>query len=460
MADELKPTEYSPWDEPKLDPASASLDLSEPPLDRIRRPLVIGIATTLGALLLCSAVYAISHRTQRVQAERELQPHTYGNATAQLPKGIQELEMATTPAAPIKPTDDGADVADTLPIQKPVPPIDYADQQASKYFDLAPEHTSTAPVYRASPDPAFAPPERRQEGDCCGNGDLPSMEWPAAKEGQGAVSGAPSQPSLALSGIGQQTAQLGAAQQQLGQLQKLLAAAQNGGESSGDADDRKEQFQNRQGIETLGSDEDDLAECDLSAGTPIHGSVLVATNSDVPSGNTVTIQVSKTVYCGADHQYVAIPQGSTFTGEVNSRVGYGDERAQLCMKQLQRPPSAGHPTGSRKKFGCMIVADIQGAAGMQADVDNHWGQLIAGSLLSAVLSIGATVPAGNQTGFAPTVAQNAARGAGTSINQAGQRIVNRELQRKPTLTTEMLENVNVMFTENMELEPWLPRRRR
>jgi type IV secretion system protein VirB10 len=127
------------------------------------------------------------------------------------------------------------------------------------------------------------------------------------------------------------------------------------------------------------------------------------------------------------------------------------------MKQLERPASATSKNGSRKQLGCFVVADIQGAAGIEADVDNHWGAVIGGSLLSAVLSIGASSSMGNQEGFAPTIAQNAAHGAGTSINQAGQRIVSRELMRKPTLTTKILEGVTVMFTKNLQLEPWRPR---
>lgn len=239
---------------------------------------------------------------------------------------------------------------------------------------------------------------------------------------------------------------LAAAQGQQTALQALAA-------SQGDDDDKREAFMGRDGIGDVEGTEA-IGRCSVRAGTAIRGNVMVATNSDLPSGNTVTIEVSETVYCGGDHQFVALPQGSRFVGEVNSKVGYGSERQQLCMKQLDRPKSLGYPHGDTTSLGCMTVADIQGAAGMPADVDNHWGQVIGGSILSAILSLGTSASAGNQTGFAATTAQNAAHAAGNNINQAGNRIVQRELQRKPTLTTKILEGVTVMFTRNVNLEPW------
>jgi type IV secretory pathway VirB10-like protein len=229
------------------------------------------------------------------------------------------------------------------------------------------------------------------------------------------------------------------------------------GGQSDDPESQKEKFMAQGGIETLSGASEDVGECDLSAGTPVHGSVMVAINSDLPAQNTVTVRVNKTVYCGADGEHVAIPQGSTFVGSVDQRVQYGQERIQLCMKQLQRPKSTTHPRGDRKQLGCFVVADIQGASGMPADVDNHWGAVIGGSLLSAILSLGTTASMGNQEGFAPTIAQRAANAAGQNLNSAGQRIVQRDLARKPTLTTEQLEDVLILFSSNLQLDPWTPR---
>lgn len=449
MTDQSKdPKPYDEWSEPKLDPPEDDL-LGEPPLTTIRRGWVIGIAT-VGALALFGSVgYAMVGRKAPTRSERDLQPRTYGNASAKVPESIRQLDVATTPAAP--PSDDD------------VPPDVVNAKPAIRYGDNSPEPavadepvdyshgTEPAARYQAAVGPTTHV-DRDESSDEAG------LPWVVPSKGMVAGLGNPTGPSLPNQQPGVVQPVVGG-----GQLQQLAEAVTRAQAASGqgeDDDDRKEAFAARGGIETLSGDEDDLAECDLSAGRPVPGNVLVATNSDIPAKNTVTITVAQTIYCGADRQHVALPQGSKFVGSVDSRVVYGQERTQLCMHQLERPPSAGHPTGSRQQLGCMVVASITGETGMIADVDNHWGQLISGALLSTVLSLGTSASMGNQQGFAPTLAQNAAHSAGANISQVGQRIVQRDLQRKPTLKTEQLEGVMVIFSSNLELEPWTPRRSR
>lgn len=448
MIDDDEPTESSDsrFNEPKATPNAddAALLLQQPSITRIHRRPIMMILGALCALGIGSAAYALANRPHRVKAEKEITMRPYGDVSGKPPEWTKQLELATTPATapdlPPKVETAPQSAIDALPVTHTVPPI------AAAYDDgvVPPDSGYRPPAYYAHVE------QQRKKADC-DDDDLPGIFMPSPKrEGGEGRQGAATDPSLPLG-----PAPVGLPQvpgsEQLGKIAGMLAASQ------GDDDDRKESFMARAGIETLGPDEDDMSECDMSAGTPVFGNLLVATNSDVPSGNTVTLMVTKTVYCGADHEHVALPQGSKFVGEVNSRATYGQDRQQICMKQLERPPSSDHPRGSRKALGCFVVADVQGAPGIEADVDNHWGAVIGGSLLSAVLAMGASSSMGNQEGFAATTAQNAARGAGNSINQSGQRIVQRELQRKPTLTTPILEGVTVMFTSNLQLDPWKPR---
>jgi type IV secretion system protein TrbI len=437
------------FNEPKATPSADDAEIllgQEPPLTRIRRRPILMVLGALCALGIGSAAYALANRPHRVKAEQEIQMRPYGNVSGKPPEWTKQLELATTPATSTGPETRietaPPSAIDTLPVTHDVPPIKdaYSD-------DIGPiDNGYRPPGYSAHVS------QKKASGDCEDDGDLPGIFMPSPKresgEGRQVASTDPSSP-LEPAPVGLPAAP---GSEQLGKIAGMLAASQ------GDDDDKKEGFMARAGIETLGPDEDDMSECDMSAGTPVFGNLLVATNSDVPSGNTVTLMVTKTVYCGADHEHVALPQGSKFVGEVNSRATYGQDRQQICMKQVERPASADHPRGSRKALGCFVVADIEGAPGIQADVDNHWGAVIGGSLLSAVLAMGASSSMGNQEGFAATTAQNAAHGAGNSINQSGQRIVQRELQRKPTLTTPILEGVTVMFTSNLQLDPWLPRK--
>lgn len=439
MTDDHKP--LSEWDEPKLDPPDDD-SLCEPPLAKLRRGWVIGITTGVCLLLAGSMVFAMAVHKDPVRSEKELLPRTYGSQSARVPDSIAQLKLATTPAAPAD--DMPPDVVNAKPMVRyedntPIPvveePVDYS------------HGTEPSPSYRANVEQRTRVADRDQSSDEAG------LPWVVPSKEKGGLSNAPSLPAY----------QPGVVQPGLdGQVQKLTEALRAAsGQEQGDGDeDRKEAFAAKGGIETLDSSEDDLAECDMSAGTPVAANVLVATNSDIPAHNTVTIKVSQAVYCGADRQFLAIPQGSKFVGSVDARVVYGQERTQLCMHQLERPPSAGHPNGSRKQLGCFVVASISGETGMVADVDNHWGQLISGALLSTVMSLGASASMGQQQGFAATTAQNAAHNAGANISQVGQQVVRRDLQRKPTLKTEQLEGVMVIFSSNLELEPWKPRPRR
>jgi len=457
MTDEKRPAAYDDWSEPKLDPPPDDELLGAPPIATIKRGWVIGLTVGAATLLLGSVGYAMVRDKTPVRSEREMQPRTYGNASAKVPESIRQLEMATTPAAPTRVDDDtppevvAAKPAIRFGDNTPEPPI--AEESVPADLGVAP-----APRFSGSGYPSGGP-MAHVASDRDEHSDEAAMPWVVPSKGMAPGLANPSTPSLPTQTPGVVQPAVGGGQLQ--QLREALEQAQGASAPSDDPDDRKEAFAARQGgIETLSSDGEDLAECDLSAGRPVAANVLVSTNSDVPAENTVAISVTQTVYCGADRQYVAIPQGATFVGSVNAHVGYGDERQQLCMKQLNLPPSLKHPTGFRKKLGCFVVADITGAPGMPADVDNHWSQLIAGSVLSAILSIGVTVPTGSQQGFAPTIAQNAAHNLGNNVNQVGARIVQRDLQRKPTLKTEQLEGVMVMFSSNLELEPWQPRNRR
>lgn len=242
----------------------------------------------------------------------------------------------------------------------------------------------------------------------------------------------------------------------IGEALAKAVGRQGSAADHGDGDDIKEAFAARTGSLDSKTEERDLGECELTAGTPISAANIMALNTDVPGAASIKVAITQTVYCGGGRQHIAFPAGSEFTATANARVTYGDNRIQVCMNQLRRPPSAGHPNGTVLPIaGCWVAAEMDGTPGWAADVDNHWSQIVAGVALSTVLSLGTTAAAGSQEGFAPTIAQGAARQAGTQMNQAGQKIVQRDLMRKPTLTRDMLQHALVIVTQNQPLVPWV-----
>jgi type IV secretion system protein TrbI len=100
-------------------------------------------------------------------------------------------------------------------------------------------------------------------------------------------------------------------------------------------------------------------------------------------------------------------------------------------------------------------ADAAGYSGLEDEVDNHWKQLLGAAGLSTLLAIGTEVNSGvdvNNTNAA--IVQALRRGAGDSLNQAGQQLVRRNLNIQPTLTIRPGFPVRVMVNRDLVLEPY------
>ena len=126
---------------------------------------------------------------------------------------------------------------------------------------------------------------------------------------------------------------------------------------------------------------------------------------------------------------------------------YGDKRAHVKVHRLRL-----HGSGTLVDVTGGIVGGRDGASGIEANVNNHWLSVIAGAGISAVLSIGSRAPFGNVDGYNPSLAQEFAQDVGSSLNRAGQRVVERELMRAPTLTQKAGYPVTVQLAEAISFQ--------
>jgi Bacterial conjugation TrbI-like protein len=74
-------------------------------------------------------------------------------------------------------------------------------------------------------------------------------------------------------------------------------------------------------------------------------------------------------------------------------------------------------------------ADTQGYAGLEDEVDNHWGMLFKAAVLSTLLSVGAEAGTSQDKN---NLVQAIRSGASNSISQTGSQIVQRQLNIQPT----------------------------
>jgi type IV secretion system protein VirB10 len=181
----------------------------------------------------------------------------------------------------------------------------------------------------------------------------------------------------------------------------------------------------------------------IQAGTVIPAALITGIESDLPG--QITAQVTENVYDSPSGQYLLIPQGARLIGEYNSEVAYAQTRVQLIWTRLIMPD------GQSILLDNQPGADTQGYSGLQDGVNNHWGALSKAALLSTFLSVGAEAGTSDQEN---NLIQAIRSGASDSFNQAGQQVVERELNIQPTLTIRPGFPVRAIVNRDLVLAPY------
>jgi type IV secretion system protein VirB10 len=181
----------------------------------------------------------------------------------------------------------------------------------------------------------------------------------------------------------------------------------------------------------------------LQAGAVIPAALLTGLRSDLPG--EVTAQVTEDVYDSPIGRTRLIPQGARLIGQYDAQIAFGQTRALLVWTRLIMPN--GRSIVLERQAG----ADAQGYAGLEDEVDNHWGTLFKAAILSTLLSIGSEA---GSTGSEDELIRAIRRGGADSVNQIGQRVVGRSLNVQPTITIRPGFPVRVLVTRDLVLEPY------
>ena len=144
--------------------------------------------------------------------------------------------------------------------------------------------------------------------------------------------------------------------------------------------------------------------------------------------------------------HVLVPQYTIVLGVQDGKISFGASTLGMVIDSME------FPDGTVVALTKAKAGDATGATGVPGVVNNHWGRVLAGAGITALLAIGTRVPAGNQQGFAPTIGQDVAGNAGGSIATSGQQIVQRELAVSPTITLPYGTPVTVQLTENVNFQ--------
>ena len=129
----------------------------------------------------------------------------------------------------------------------------------------------------------------------------------------------------------------------------------------------------------------------LQAGAVIPASLITGLRSDLPG--QVTAQVTEDVYDSPTGKILLIPQGARLIGQYDAQIAFGQSRALLVWNRLIMPN--GRSIVLERQPG----ADTEGYAGLEDEVDNHWGMLFKAAILSTLLSVGSEAGmSGNNNG--------------------------------------------------------------
>ncbi|KUM24466.1 conjugal transfer protein TraI [Mesorhizobium loti] len=181
----------------------------------------------------------------------------------------------------------------------------------------------------------------------------------------------------------------------------------------------------------------------VQAGTVIPAALITGIRSDLPG--QITAQVTEAVYDSPTGKFLLIPQGAKLFGQYDSSVALGQSRVLLVWTRLIMPD--GTSIVLEREPG----TDTGGYAGLEDEVDNHWGMLFKAAVLSTLLSVGAEAGASQNEN---DLVQAIRSGASNSISQTGQQIIQRQLNIQPTLTVRPGFPVRVIVARDLILAPY------
>lgn len=178
----------------------------------------------------------------------------------------------------------------------------------------------------------------------------------------------------------------------------------------------------------------------LQAGAVIPAALITGIRSDLPG--QISAQVTQNVFDSPTGRILLIPQGARLVGEYDSEVIAGQRRVLLAWDRLILPG------GRSIRLGRQPGADASGMAGLEDRVDNHWGRMLRAALISSLLGVGTELVSNNDSDLVRALRG----GVQDSSNEAGRRVVERELSVQPTLTVRPGFAFRVIVTRDLIFE--------
>ena len=182
----------------------------------------------------------------------------------------------------------------------------------------------------------------------------------------------------------------------------------------------------------------------VMAGSTIAAALITGLSSDLPG--QVVAQVTEDVFDSPTGRTKLVPQGTRLIGSYDAHVGYGQSRALVVWIRLILPD------GRSLDLDRLVGTDAAGQSGFADRVNRHTGKLLEAGLLSTLFGVGSSVATGggNNNDIAFAIRDS----AGQSVQRAGDKLVEHQLDVQPTITIRPGARVRVLVSRDLVLAPW------
>jgi len=183
----------------------------------------------------------------------------------------------------------------------------------------------------------------------------------------------------------------------------------------------------------------------LLAGTVIPGVLLTAVDTARPG--PVTAMVAENIFDSLTGRRLALPQGSRLIGRHEGRGLHGDRRAFVTWDRVILPD------GRSFDLGEAPGVDDQGAVGLAGRTDRRLGPLAAASLVAGALATLGEAARGKRSDERVIILERAGDAAALEAAQIGGRLIDRELQVRPTVRIDPGAPLRVLLVRDLVMEP-------
>jgi type IV secretion system protein VirB10 len=190
-----------------------------------------------------------------------------------------------------------------------------------------------------------------------------------------------------------------------------------------------------------------LSPFELKAGAIVPAALLTAV--DTARAGPVIATVTQNVYDSVTGRHLLLPQGTRLIGTSEGESAYGDRRAFLTWERLILP------NGKSLILASEPGVDAQGAVGVRGQVDRRLWPLLVGTLFAGAITTLGQI-ARDDDGGSGGLLGDAGDAAAIEGAQVGGRLVDRELEVRPSIRLRAGSPVRVMITRDLILEPYRP----